>query len=167
MRCLSIASLAIGVVLLVTIFVIMARGQEVSLDSPLSVDTPVAAKIRWATQEPIRINTDAQKLTIYYEYVDTAGTPIRDDRFKSVHMWTCSDIPTANTGCLGVGDPHAWCTGAGTGTFDDNCFSDVFGFAIRQQDVGKKIGYGLRRLILNKFCQDVAPGKACDFADQQ
>jgi hypothetical protein len=37
----------------------------------------------------------------------------------------------------------------------DTDFDDVFGFIVRQQDVGTKIGVGLRALIWNKFKSEV------------
>lgn len=153
------------VLMIVLLWTSVALAQGVSITSPIFIDTPVAAKIRWATREPIRINTDTKTLTIYYEYLDADNGPIRNSRFQSINTWTCADVPDANLSCTEPGTPNAWCTGAGTGTFDDNCFSEVFGFTMRQQDVGKKIGFGFRKLIMNKFCPAVAPNNTCAFED--
>ena len=41
---------------------------------------------------------------------------------------------------------------------DDSCFTDVFSFQIRQQDVDTSIGAGLRTLIWNQMKADVLTG---------
>lgn len=75
---------------------------------------------------------DAQEgvLTVYYRWRDSDGHVIDRGRGDRWERWECS------------------------GT----CFTDVFSFQVRSQDVGTAIGAGLRQLIWNKFRADVLTG---------
>ena len=82
---------------------------------------------------------------------------------KGWNTWNCvnTPVPGENSECVAEDDPYDCCSGEGTGTCDDmldTCFSDVFGFVIRSQDVGTPLGQGLRTLIYNAWRDDVIPG---------
>ena len=76
--------------------------------------------------------------------------------------WTCREREeelVAN--CTDVDEPYGGCTGVGTGSNldpGDSCFTDIFTFQIRQQDVNTSIGIGLRTLIWNEMKHDVLTG---------
>jgi len=55
---------------------------------------------------------------------------------------------------IDVGDGGRW----NTWECSDTCFTDVFTFQIRAQDVGTPIGVGLRTLIWNRMKQDILTG---------
>ena len=76
--------------------------------------------------------------------------------------WYCRNLSQGNNeDCTDVDVPWDCCTGVGTGTCPEaisTCFNDVFGFQIRQQDVGTGIGQGLKLLIWNTMKNDVLTG---------
>jgi hypothetical protein len=74
----------------------------------------------------VELDPDTQRLTIAYTWLDGSDDPIKLNEY-GVHYWTA----------------------------EGQDFTDIFSFLIRQQDVGVKIGVGLRTLILNKFKADV------------
>ena len=112
------------------------------------------------------INAENNTLKVRYQWRDTLGKTINDTSPKTGwNTWTCQDIADINTeenniDCIGAAAPYTCCTGVGTGTCDegDTCFSDIFRFEIRAQDVGTKIGVGLRSLIWNQMKTDVLTG---------
>jgi len=109
------------------------------------------------------IDAENNILKVNYQWRDALGKIIRDTSARTGwNTWTCQDIPVENNiDCIGAGDPYGCCTGVGTGTCDevgDTCFSNIFRFEIRAQDVGTKIGVGLRSLIWNQMKTDVLTG---------
>ena len=147
--------------LIALLFASVAYGQgKITLDTPEVVDSPVATQLNWR-----KVIIEKGRLVVEYQLLDSTGAPIRNaGSFQSNHRYVCENVPTPgeNAECLGAGNPTPCCTGAGTGTcdgFDDTCFSDIFGFQIRAQDVGTPIGVGLRSLLFNRFKADVlSPG---------
>ena len=132
---------------------------RILLDSDETIDTPTAEKMDW---EIFKINAGDNVLGIKYRWVDSSGNPIRNrDSNRSWHKWLCRNIADLHEeeveNCTADGIPADCCTGDGTGTCDDSdlCFSEVFGFNIRAQDVGTSIGAGLRTLIWNRMRSDV------------
>jgi hypothetical protein len=144
--------------LIVLLWAGFAWADRITLDSAETIDNPQAVALDWYVD---RIDALNKTLTIKYRWIDANETPIRNrDSFQSWHTWQCRNIevPGTNAECIAAGDPYECCTGAGTGTCDDmqdTCFSDVFGFNIRTQDVGTSIGIGLRALIWNQMKQDI------------
>ena len=149
-------------------FAHLSIADRIVLDADETIDTPTAKKMDW---EIYKISAGDKVLAVKYRWIDSAGNPIRNrDSNRSWHKWMCrniADLHDASTeDCTGAGEPAACCTGAGTGTCDDSdmCFSDVFGFAIRTQDVGTNIGVGLRSLIWTRMKDDVlSSGNDGDF----
>jgi hypothetical protein len=132
----------------------------VNLDTTETIDSPVATSMDWTVA---LIDAKKKVLSVRWRWLDATGNPIRDaDSSRSFHVWQCRNIDDihpfkSNSECVGAGDPYACCTGAGAGSCDDsdNCFSQVFSFSIREQDVGVSMGVGLRKLIWNKMRQDI------------
>lgn len=150
----------------VTFFPVISIGDSIVLDSPETLQTPIATKLKW---EIVSINAAKKNMRIKYRWVTSDNKDIYTGRRSVDHYWNCRDRwqdlnPVSNDECVAAGDPDPCCTGAGTGTCDDltqtdSCFSDVFGFQIRTQDVGTGIGVGLRTLIWNQMKQDIlTPG---------
>jgi hypothetical protein len=108
------------------------------------------------------ISAATKTLTVRYYWEDATGNPIQLDNRSAWQTWSCRDISQGdNASCTAAGEPWDCCTGAGTGTCPeavDTCFSDVFGFQIRAQDVGTSIGIGLRTLIWNQMKVDILTG---------
>lgn len=97
----------------------------------------VATQIKFRS---VTIDNDAKTLKVRYSWRDADGNNITPAAGGHIMTWTCADsadnpdTPEDET---------------------DTCFSDTFGFAIRSQDVGTKLGIGLRTLIWSKMKQDV------------
>ena len=132
----------------------------VTLDSPQVLSTPSATKMDWYIS---RIDAQTKTLRVTYRWRDATDGTIHLGSRTDWQTWSCRDIevPGENADCTDALVPHDCCTGVGTGTCDDmedECFSDVFGFIIRTQDVGTKMGVGLRTLIWNKMKADVLTG---------
>lgn len=130
--------------------------ENVALDTEETLQVPTSQKMDWYIDH---INAQNKTMIVKYRWKDATDSPINLNG-KSWQEWRCQDIevPGTNAECLGTSDPYECCTGVGTGTCDDmldTCFTDVFGFQIRAQDVGTGIGVGLRTLIWNQFKQDV------------
>lgn len=150
-------------IFLILLVVPVASGAErINLSESESIDTPTATKMNWYIDH---IDGKTDYMAVRYQWLTSNNTPIRNrDTFNSWQTWECRDIPTPgeNAQCVGTADPFPCCTGAGAGTcdgLDDNCFSAIFRFNVRSQDVGTPIGVGLRTLIWNQMRQDVlSPG---------
>lgn len=155
-------------VVIVLLWVSLAMGQDLTLSSPKNLDVPVATKLRW---KEVKILPLDKKVVIKYEWLDADNTPIRQaGTFRSEQIFTCADVetPGENAECTASGDPNPCCTGVGSGTCNgmvSTCFSDTFGFTIRPQDAGQKIGSGLRTLLWNKLKSTVAPGDTGTFTE--
>lgn len=142
---------------LILLFVSMASyADTVTLDDPHDVNPPQAASLEWVVTE---INASIQRLVVSYRWRDADGNFIKDPLVRRFICQNLDDIYPEydNASCTGIGIPYECCTGSGTGTCDNasTCFSDVFGFTIRAQDVGTSIGVGLRTLLWNKFKANV------------
>jgi hypothetical protein len=139
-----------------------AQGESITLNSAENLAVPTSQKITdWKITE---IDNASKNLTVRFRWVDSNQNSIQvNNRRDGYVFWNCRDIETdeTNAECLGAGDPYECCTGAGAGTCDDladSCFSDVFNFTIRQQDVGTSLGIGLRTLIWNEMKADILTG---------
>lgn len=135
------------------LFASMAKADTVTLNQAHDVEQPQATKMSWRV---ILIDQDRQLMKVQYRWIAADESWVKD-----WNVWRCENTddkhPKWAVGdCVAAGDPHSCCTGAGTGTCDDpdTCFSDVFSFSIRSQDVGTAIGVGLRNLMWNQFKQD-------------
>ena len=148
------------ILLLFCVLPFTAYGDDINLTSGETLSPPVATKVDWRIA---LIDAKAKKLVVRYSWLAASGEAVNVGG-RETHDWVCRDIPTPgeNASCISAGVPFPCCTGAGTGTcdgLDDNCFSAIFGFSIRSQDVGTQIGVGLRQLIFNQWKQDrLSPG---------
>jgi hypothetical protein len=137
---------------------IFSSAEELVLDTPKPISTPEISSYDW---EAIIINRDDKTLVVRYNSLDSNGDKITFSNGRQLKSYVCQNIPddpgTDVNDCVSEGEPYACCTGFGTGNCDesDPCFDDIFGFEIRTQDVGTKIGIGLRNLIKNKFKNSV------------
>jgi len=144
---------------------VLAISDSITLTSPETLQVPTSQKLDWYID---RIDASAKLLRVAYRWRGSSGEVISLGTRNPWMTWDCRNrpaIPAFDVGtCLDVADPHPCCTGLGTGsgcpagTPADTCFSDVFGFTIRTQDVGTGIGVGLRTLIWNKMRQSILTG---------
>lgn len=135
-----------------------AGAERVILDSPQAIAAPTASEMEWFVDD---LDSENRIVRVRYRWLQDDGMYIPLGR-KGWQYWICKDIKTTgeNAMCLAAGDPWECCTGVGEGDcdgYDSTCFTDIFGFQIRSQDVGTKIGVGLRTLIWNQFKQDILP----------
>lgn len=143
------------------LFPCLSFADSITLNSAESI-TPITWD-RISDWTILEINPTTKTLVIKYRRRN--GTDIVIDSSSDRHgykRWYCRDLQQGdNAACLDVDDPWDCCTGLGTGTCPediDTCFSDVFGFTIRTQDVGTGIGIGLRTLIWSQMKQDILTG---------
>lgn len=128
--------IVLGIILL--LFPISAYADRVTLNSSETLSTPVATHLDWYVD---KIDAKSKELIVRYRWLDASGTPIMLSGSRTQwHTWSCRDIPD---------DPE---TPGDESTTD---FTDIFGFSIRQQDVGVSIGVGLRTLIWSKMKGDI------------
>jgi hypothetical protein len=154
-------------ILLCTLFLGgVALADSVSLNSAEVLSTPTSQKLDW---QVTLIDAAAQRLSVRYRWLDGNDKVIRMSRSGNQWMyWECVAYPAIPAfdplTCVDIGDPDGCCTGPGigigcyAGRAEETCFTDVFGFSIRTQDVGTSIGVGLRTLIWSKFKADVLSG---------
>lgn len=147
---------------LLAVLIGTGEADRITLNQSQTLDPPVATKLDFLG---FQVNVAAQELTVHYRWLSPDDTPIRDaDSFNATRTWVCRDIPAPfpdNLHCTGPGTPDACCTGSMTGTCNvplDDCFTSVFRFQVRAQDVGTPIGIGLRQLIWNQMRQEIRPG---------
>ena len=137
-----------------------ALADRITLTDEETLSTPQAKYMDWHVS---KIDAATKSLQVTYRWRNaTEGTIFLGGR-NDWQTWTCRDIetPGENAECTDSLVPYECCTGLGTGTcdgMDDTCFTDVFGFIIRTQDAGTKMGVGLRTLIWNKMQADVLTG---------
>ena len=157
---------AFFIALCLVLLPVFAQADRITLDQEETLSVPTSNRLRWIVDE---IDAQRQMMKVKYCWLDSEGQSIVLSDGRTCHSWWCRDIevPGTNAECVGEGDPYECCTGVGTGTCDDmldTCFSDVFRFEIRQQDVGTKIGVGLRQLIWNQMKDDIlTPGNDGSF----
>lgn len=146
--------------LLLAILLLMptvVHAERVTLTNQETLAVPTSSVLDWHVS---LIDAKTKTLEVSYQWLDANKNAIRANAAgQTWRVWRCQDRSAelvAN--CTGAGMPYACCTGPGAGTGCDpgsTCFTDVFGFVIRTQDVGTKIGLGLRSLIWNKFKGDL------------
>jgi len=151
------AMLAVMVSMLVSGVVFADR---ITLTTPETLSPASATHMDWFVD---KINAKDKVLEVSYIWRNVDNLPIYLGTPNVWHTWTCQDIPVPGTNaeCTLVEVPYPCCTGPGIGTCDDmedTCFTDVFSFKIRSQDVGTSIGVGLRTLIWNKMRADILTG---------
>lgn len=135
----------------------LAHADRVTLTNPETLAVPTSALLDWRVT---LIDAKARTLEVSYQWLDANLNAIRvNTAGQTWRVWICRDrAAQLVANCTAPGNPYSCCTGPGTGTGCDpgsTCFSDVFGFVIRSQDVGTKIGLGLRTLLWNKFKADL------------
>jgi hypothetical protein len=126
------------IIMLVCLFPGLLMAEMITLDSGEALDPPVNTHLRWKIVE---LDGLTKVLRVRYQRLGADGSVIYRGDQDGWKTWTCTNIPD---------DPE-------TEEVDetDNCFSSIFSFNIRQQDVGMSIGVGLRQLIFNQFKADV------------
>lgn len=131
----------------------IAYAQDATLSAPVPLSVPTANHIQISN---IEIMPVSKIMRVTYRWLDANKRAIvTTDGMKTDRIWSCTESagePVAN--CTDVGTPYPCCTGVGTGTnckAPDTSFSDIFGFKMRTEDVGKSIGIGLRTLIVAKM----------------
>ena len=116
----------------------IAYADVLTLTSPQEEVSPVVVSIDWRN-----INLDIANrnnvLTVTYFKLNAAGQRVPKADGTVRRTWSCANA---------TDDPNTAVDEAST------CWSDVFMFEIRAQDVGSPIGRGLRTLILNKMKSD-------------
>lgn len=75
------------------------------------------------------MDATTKTIIVRYRYLDENNRVITLGTLKGWQLWTCHE----------------------------QCFDDVFSFQVRAQDVGTPIGAGLRKLLWNKFKQEIIP----------
>ena len=147
----------------------LSYAQTGTLSPSISLSVPTAAKIQ---VKNIEIYPVTKTMQVTYRWLTSDDKPIYkiDSRYYD-QVWSCSDVPAQNPAdCVRAGFPYLCCTGAGTGTGCNDAvtdFTDIFGFTIRSQDVGTKLGIGLRNLIIIKMKASIPAlsGITITFAD--
>jgi hypothetical protein len=155
-------------IVFVTLFVagVWADPQTITLDTPED-STPVEyPKIKLGV---IRIDVSAKTLFVPYQRLDADGNPILSGSRNPWQEFVCQDIPWPITDaeCVGADDPLPCCEAATVGSCDEtlasSCFSDVFATTVScPGDAGKKLGFGLRKLIWNQMKAVILPTPAND-----
>ena len=136
------------IVVLAVIFVpFLAMADDILLDADQALTVTTYRRITdW---EITRINEDQQILIVKYRRAKADGTTVNLDGSRGAwKFWTCENM---------ADNPE---------TPEDEtstCFSDIFGFNIRAQDVGTSIGGGLKQLIRIRMLADIAPGNTGDW----
>ena len=134
---------------------------ELVLDNDEVEVSPIAKSHIW---EAANINLEKKEIVVRYTKINAAGQEIPMKNGRTLRSWTCKNTPdnpeSVTADCLGEGDPWPLCTGVATCENDcketdfDLCWTNVFMFSVRQQDVGTFIGRGLRNLIKNQMAAD-------------
>lgn len=125
------------IIALIFSILIPVYADVVTLNSAETLQTPTSQKLNWKIA---LIDATTKTMIIHYRWIDADNNTIKLNDRSGVNTWVCKDD--------GV----------------DTCFSDIFGFQIRAQDVGTKIGVGLRTLIWNHFKSEVlTPGNSGTF----
>ena len=144
-------------IFILTVFPCGAGADSITLNSAENLAVPTSRHI--ANWHISRIDPAEKLLRVRYQWA-TDDNKIIKTTPSGWNTWDCRDIevPGENINCTAAGEPWECCTGNTTGTCDDmvdTCFTDVFAFTIRAQDVGTSIGGGLKTLIWNRMKQDI------------
>lgn len=116
----------------------LAFADSITLTSPEDLQEPQATKIKL---RKVEINMEPRYMVVHYSWA-TATSDLRLSQ-RLVQTWICQDRED---------DP---------GTPEDEtstCFTDVFKFSIRTQDVGTMVGIALRDLVWFYMKQDILSG---------
>lgn len=145
--------LVFAVVVALLVLPLTVHADRVTLGTAETLAVPTSALLDWRVT---LIDAKTKTLEVSYQWLDANLNPIRANTAgQTWRVWTCRDrAPELVASCTEPGIPYACCTGPGAGTGcdpGDDCFSSIFRFKVRAQDVGTDIGIGLRTLIWNKF----------------
>ena len=106
---------------------------EYILDTPETEISPITVRYDW---QNVNIDLANNILTIFYNKLNDTGQAIPKPNGRTRRVWACQNR---------ADDPET------PEDETETCWSDVFMFAIRTQDVGTPIGRGLRMLIKNQM----------------
>jgi len=123
---------------IIAYFFSISQADVLTLDNPETLQTPTSSKLYWYID---LIDNTTKTMRIKYRWIDNNDETIKLNDRTGYNTFVCQNIPD-NPATLDIDET-------------DTCFTDVFGFEIRAQDVGTKIGVGLRTLIYNKFKSEV------------
>jgi hypothetical protein len=127
------------IVCLILLAASTASAFTLALPEPLSPPTATQLSI-----DRIVISETRRSLIVEYRFLAADGTVIYLPSGRGVaRSWTCEDRTEGPA---------------------STCFSDVFEFQIRAQDVGKKIGTGLWQLIWARMKADILKVAGNDIA---
>jgi hypothetical protein len=130
------------------LFAVNVYADTLTLQNTENLPAPanVATKIKW-----YNVDISADKvITVKFKWRDSAGREIGDFRYFACTNWKQENgDPALNAQCTATGVPYACCTGNQIGICE--CWSETMGFDIRTQDVGTKMGAGLKELIRRQF----------------
>jgi len=128
------------IVLSALLFAAVSWADEITLNNPEALAPPTAVKIDF---RQIKINLNPNWLELDFRFLDVNGEEILGPNGRTQRLWRCQNM---------IDNPTTPENEAST------CFTDLFMFVIRAQDVGTPIGRGLRNLIWNKMKSDVLSG---------
>jgi len=124
------------ILFVLVLFFGISNADEYTLDTPQPEVVPETVKFDW---DDIFIRLSQKTMILYYSKVNVDGKSIPNSWGKTRREWTCRNM---------TDDPET------PEDETDTCWSDVFMFTIRSQDVGTPIGRGLRQLIVNEMKAD-------------
>ena len=133
-------------------FASMASADVLVLNSPQTEVSPIVISLDWR-RITLDLGNQDNVLTVQYFKLNAAGQRIPMSNGAVRRTWICRDM---------VDNPET------TEDETSTCWSDVFMFNIRTQDVGSPIGRGLRQLIFNQMKNDpdvINPGNDGSFDD--
>ena len=124
-----------------------AYANTLTLDSSETVvDAPAntSSKLTW------KMTVVKGVCSVDFQWFDASNRPIgRVERFECRDWKQEGGSDISNDDCTAEGEPYGCCTALDEGVCD--CWSDVFLFQIRSQDVGTSIGVGLRQLLFQQW----------------
>ena len=140
-------------VLLFTVFFLLCSGivyaDTVVLNSTETVPSApsnIATRVVW---NKVIVRPAEKTCLVEFKWRDSAGNDIGDWKYFQCRDYANQSGQLLNADCTAIGAPYECCYGNQVGVCQ--CFSDTFGFIVRTQDVGTKIGIGFRQLIWNQF----------------
>jgi len=128
------------IVLSTSLFSVVSWADEITLNNPEALAPPTAVAIDF---RQIKINLNPNWLELDFRFLDSDGEEILAENGRTQRLWRCQNM---------ADNPMTPENETST------CFSDIFMFAIRAQDVGTPIGRGLRNLIWNRMKLDILTG---------
>lgn len=131
-------------------FVTFCGAQTYRMTNTEQVAVPTATYIEF---RPYSTDFANKQYIVTYRLLDVNGKAIPMPESMDVNRkWICRDRADENLACTAAGEPQACCTGLGTGTCPGalTCWTEVYGFEIKEAHIGDKTGKLLRRRLFNR-----------------